>query len=100
MIATSTGTAPIISAAWVTLVLVMPAFWTMTVIPYPIAPEISTLGVKAARSPRLAKGSRIAAARPKRATVSQPAGSHSSASLDSGTVVPHSSPAAQRATRA
>jgi len=38
MTATSTGTAPIIRAAWVTLVLVMPAFWTMTVPPYPIAP--------------------------------------------------------------
>jgi hypothetical protein len=38
MTAISTGTAPIIRAAWVTLVLVIPAFWTMTVPPYPMAP--------------------------------------------------------------
>ena len=50
MIATSTGTAPISSAAWVTLVRVMPAFCTMTEPPYPSAPEASTLGVNAARS--------------------------------------------------
>ena len=101
MIATSTGTAPISRAAWVTLVRVMPAFCTMTEPPYPSAPATSTLGVNAARS--LARGvaaSSTAAARPNRAAVSQPGDSHSRASLDSGTVVPHSSPAAMRAATA
>src|SRR5262249_5891240 len=42
----------------------------------------------------------IAAARPKRTNVSQPVGSHVRASLDSGTVVPHRSPAAVRAATA
>ena len=41
MIATSTGTAAISSAACVTLVRAMPAFCRMTVPPYPIAPEAS-----------------------------------------------------------
>ena len=50
MMATSTGTAPISRAAWVTLVREMPAFCTMTEPPYPSAPETSTLGVNAARS--------------------------------------------------
>ncbi len=101
MTATSTGTAPISSAAWVTLVRVMPAFSRMTEPPYPIAPEVTTLGVNAARSPeRRAAASRTAAARPNRVAVSQPGASHSRASLDSGTVVPHSSPAAMRAATA
>ena len=105
MIATSTGVAPISRAAWVTLVRLMPAFCTMTEPPYPSAPEASTLGVNAARSldrpvVRPAAASRTAAARPKRVAVSQPGGSHSRASLDSGTVVPHSSPAAMRAATA
>jgi hypothetical protein len=97
MTATSTGTAPISRAAWVTLVRVMPAFCRMTEPPYPIAPEASTLGVNAARSPGRAAASRTAAASPKRVAVSQPGESHSRASLDSGTVVPHSNPAAMRA---
>jgi len=66
---------PISSAAWVTLVLVMPAFCTMTDPPYPSAPEARILGVNAARSPGrvfAATASRTAAARPKRADVSQP----------------------------
>ncbi|MGD0603804.1 MAG: hypothetical protein ABSA53_09425 [Streptosporangiaceae bacterium] len=114
MIATSTGTAPMSRAAWVTLVRVMPAFCTTTEPPYPIAPEASTRSLNAARSPpglrpvtapgppglRPATASRIAAARPKRATVSQPGPSHCSASLDSGTVVPQSSPAAASAATA
>jgi hypothetical protein len=129
MTATSTGTAPISSAAWVTLVRSMPAFCRMTDPPYPIAPEASSAspggrccagrggrppgtprvrgGCPPPRSPlaprpprRLATGRRSAAARPKRVAVSQPAGSHSRASLDSGTVVPHSSPAATRAATA
>jgi hypothetical protein len=41
MIATSTGTAPISRAAWVTLVRVIPAFCTMTDPPYPAAPDSS-----------------------------------------------------------
>src|ERR1035441_1713725 len=100
MTATSTGTAPMSRAAWVTLVRVMPAFCTMTDPPYPIAPEASTLGLNAARrlgGLRPATASRIAAARPKRAAASQPGPSHGRASLDSGTVVPQSSPAAARA---
>ena len=44
--------------------------------------------------------SRTAAARPNRATVSQPGGSQPRASLDNGTVVPHSIPAAARAATA
>ena len=98
MIATSTGTAPMSSAAWVTLVRVMPAFCTTTDPPYPTAPDASARGVQAARIPRCrAAAARTAAARPNRAKASQPGGSHSRASLDSGTVVPHSSPAAVRA---
>ncbi len=103
MTATSIGTAPISSAAWVTLVRVMPAFCTMTDPPYPSAPEARILGVNATRSPGrvfAATASRTAAARPKRANVSQPGGSHCRASLDSGTVVPQSSPAATRAATA
>jgi hypothetical protein len=98
MTATSTGTAPMSSAAWVTLVRVMPAFCTTTDPPYPSAPDASTRGVQAARTPRRrAAAASIAAARPNRANVSQPGGSHPSASFDSGTVVPHSSPAATSA---
>jgi hypothetical protein len=122
MTATSTGTAPISRAAWVTLVRVIPAFCTMTVAPYPIAPETRIFASSAPRprrqprpprrepfssrreppaAPRRrATGSSTAAARPKRATVSQPGASHCRASLDSGTVVPHSSPAAMRAATA
>ena len=44
MIATSTGTAPISSAAWVTLVRLMPVFCTTTEPPYPSAPDASTAG--------------------------------------------------------
>ena len=98
--ATSTGTAPISSAACVTLVRVIPAFCTMTVPPYPTAPETRTLTSSNRAPRRFATGSSTAAARPKRRTVSQPGASHSRASLDSGTVVPHSSPAAVRAATA
>jgi hypothetical protein len=124
MIATSTGTAPISRAAWVTLVRATPAFCTITDPPYPIAPAASSVspakrpagthrdrGNPAARTPvartprdtpprRPATASRTAAAKPNRVTVSQPVGSHSRASLDSGTVVPHSSPAPVRAATA
>ena len=107
--ATITGTAPISRAAWVTLVLAMPAFCTMTDPPYPMAPEASTFtdhadrGPPADRSPgRVPRttASSTAAARLKRVAASQPVGSHSKASLDSGTVVPHSSPAAASAATA
>jgi hypothetical protein len=78
----------------VTLVRVMPAFCTTTEPPYPTAPEPSTAGVQAVRTAeREAARSRTAAARPKRTKVSHPDGSQSRATLDSGTVVPHSSPA-------
>jgi hypothetical protein len=106
MTATSTGTAPISSAACVTLVRVTPAFCMMTVPPYPNAPEARTFASRSRcrrRWPparRRATGSSTAAARPKRTTVSQPGASHCRATLDSGTVVPHSSPAATRAARA
>jgi hypothetical protein len=100
MTATSMGTAPISRAACVTLVRMMPAFCTMTDPPYPSAPEASTFGVNAARRPGRATASRTAADRPNRAAVSQPGDSHSRASLDSGTVVPNSSPAAVRAATA
>jgi hypothetical protein len=136
MTATSTGTAPISSAAWVTLVRAIPAFCTMTDPPYPTAPEARTLTSRACPPPRRrrprqprrrrrprqprrrrrprqprhcrrprqprrrATGSSIAAASPKRTAVSQPGASHCRASLDSGTVVPHSSPAAIRAATA
>ena len=100
MIATSTGTAPISRAAWVTLVRMIPAFCTMTVAPYPTAPEPRILGSQIRWPRRRATGSSIAAARPKRTAVSQPGASHGRASLDSGTVVPQSSPAAVRAATA
>ncbi len=104
MIATSTGIAPISSAACVTLVRTIPAFCTMTVAPYPTAPEPRTFASRSrwprTRTRRRAMGSNTAAARPKRAAVSQPGASHCRASLDSGTVVPHSSPAAMRAATA
>jgi hypothetical protein len=104
--ATSTGAAPISSAACVTLVRVIPAFCTITVAPYPTAPEAKTLASRSRRprrgppARRRATGSSTAAARPKRTAVSQPGASHCRASLDSGTVVPHSSPAATRAAMA
>ncbi len=50
--ATSTGTAPISSAAWVTLVRATPAFCRTTEPPYPAAPDTSTSGVAAGRSTR------------------------------------------------
>ncbi len=99
--ATITGTAPISSAACVTLVLVMPAFCTTSAPPYPTAPEASAAGVSASRTRcRDAAGSSTAAARPNLAAASQPGAIHCSASLDSGTVVPHSSPAAVSAATA
>jgi hypothetical protein len=100
MIATSTGTAPISSAAWLTLVRLIPAFCMMTEPPYPIAPEASTRTRITPRSRGPATASSTRAARPKRVTVSQPGGSHCRTSLDSGTVVPHSTPAANRAAMA
>ena len=98
--ATSTGTAPISSAASLTLVRAMPAFCSMTDPPYPIAPEASTDGLRAGFSRARATGSSTAAASANLARASQAGGSQSSASLDSGTVVPQSSPAAVRARNA
>jgi hypothetical protein len=91
--ATITGTEPISRAAWVTLVRVIPAFCSRTEPPYPSPPETSTAGRNAARSWWRASGRRITAATAKRTNVSQPGGSQCRASLDSGTVVPQSSPA-------
>jgi hypothetical protein len=56
MTATSTGTAPTSSAAWVTLVRVMPAFCTRTDPPYPNAPDASTSGVHPPRGACFAAG--------------------------------------------
>ena len=83
-----------------TLVRMIPAFWTMIVPPYPAAPEASTLTSGTRRPRRRATGSRTAAARPNRAAVSHPGASQAKASLDSGTVEPHSSPAVTRAATA
>jgi hypothetical protein len=91
--ATSTGAAPISRAAWLTLVRSMPMFCSTTDPPYPAAPEASTGQLQEARSWRRATTSKTAAASAKRTKASQPGGSQPSASLDSGTVVPHSSPA-------
>src|SRR5580693_8276947 len=100
MIATMMGAVPISSAAWLTLVRVIPAFCSRTVPPYPTAPEASSAGLNAARTRGPSTASRMTAATPKRTTVSQPGGSHCRASLDIGTVVPHSSPATVSAARA
>lgn len=53
----------------------------------------STAGEQAPRSLERVTGSKIAAASPNRTAVSQTGGSHPRATLDSGTVVPHSVPA-------
>jgi hypothetical protein len=100
MTATSTGTAPISKAACVTLVRAIPAFCTMTVAPYPTAPETSNRASRMRWPRRRATGNSTAAARPNRTAVNEPGASHCKASLDSGTVVPHSSPAAMRAATA
>jgi hypothetical protein len=100
MTATSTGTAPISRAACVTLVRAIPAFCTMTVAPYPTAPETSNRASRMRWPRRRATGNSTAAARPKRTAVNEPGASHCRASLDSGTVVPQSSPAAMRAATA
>ena len=97
--ATSAGTAPTISAAWLTLVRSMPAFWSTITRPKPSAPAATMPGVNAAPAACAMTASRGAAIA-KRATVSQPGPSVSSAILDSGTVRPHSTPAAVRASRA
>jgi Lrp/AsnC family transcriptional regulator, leucine-responsive regulatory protein len=93
-IATSTGTAPTRSAAWLTLVRSMPAFCRSTDPPYPTAPDMSTLGRIAAPSPARLAGRSRSAATPKRAKVSHAGGSQYSATFDSGTVVPQKNPAA------
>ena len=51
MIATMMGAVPISSAAWLTLVRVMPAFCSRTVPPYPTAPEASSAGLNADAHP-------------------------------------------------
>jgi hypothetical protein len=100
MTATSTGVAPTSRAAWLTLVRVIPAFCTRIDPPYPNAPHASTAGLHAARTRNRTAAKSTAAARPNRATVSQPGGSHSRASLVTGTVVPHNRPAAASAATA
>jgi hypothetical protein len=95
--ATSTGVAPMSSAACVTLVRSMPRFCSSTDPPYPAAPVIRIAGLNAARSLDRLTTVRSAAARANLANASQPGASHTRASLDSGTVVPHKIPAAARA---
>ena len=101
MTATRTGPAPISRAACVTLVLARPTFWIRTEPPSPAAPQASTCHRSAARSAaRSTAASRTAAAKPNLATTSQPGGSHDSAALDSGTLVPQATPAAASAATA
>ena len=100
MIATITGAVPMSSAAWLTLVRVMPVFCSRTVPPYPAAPQASTFGLHAARPRGRVMASSTAAATANRMAVSQPGGSQPRAILDRGTVLPHSSPAIVSATRA
>ena len=95
--ATITGTAPTTSAACETLVRSMPAFWSRITAPKPTAPAATICGVSAARSPRRPAKASSGAASANRITVSQPPPSQSSESFDSGTVRPHSAPAAARA---
>jgi hypothetical protein len=91
--ATSTGTAPTSTAAWLTLVRSIPAFWSMITAPNPIAPAAATRGVQASRRRRLPTSASNGAASTKRATVSHAGPSQPSDSFDSGTVMPHSAPA-------
>ena len=97
MIATSTGVAPISSAAWVTLVRWIPRFCSSTEPPYPRPPLIRMAGLQAARSRERLATIRMAAASANLANASQAGGIQPRASLDSGTVVPHRTPAAIRA---
>ncbi len=95
--ATSTGVAPISSAACVTLVRSMPRFCSNTDPPYPAAPVMRIAGLTAPRSRDRLTTVSSAAATANLANASHPGASHASASLDSGTVVPHRTPAATRA---
>ena len=72
--ATSTGTAPTISAAWLTLVLSMPAFWSTITSAVADRAGEQDRGVIAARRLRRATSASSGAASAKRATVSQPPG--------------------------
>jgi Lrp/AsnC family transcriptional regulator, leucine-responsive regulatory protein len=94
---TSTGVAPMSSAACVTLVRWMPRFCSSTEPPYPAAPVIRIAGRKLARSLDRLTTVSSAAARANLANASQPGDSQARASLDSGTVVPHKIPAAASA---
>src|SRR5687768_5345028 len=69
----------------------------MITAPKPTAPAATIRGVSAARSPRRPNQASSGAASANRTTVSQPPPSQSSESFDSGTVRPHSAPAAARA---
>ncbi len=99
--ATSTGPAPISSAAWVTLVRASPSFCTSTEPPRPTAPQARTGQRSAARSAaRSTITSSTAAARANLIATSQAGGSQPSAALDSGTLVPQATPAAASAATA
>ncbi len=98
--ATSRGTAPTTTAAWLTLVRCTPAFWSRMTPPNPIAPVTATFHDTALRRFRRATSPSTGAATTKRAKVSQAGPSQPIVSLDSGTVRPHSTPAAANAANA
>lgn len=95
--ATRTGTVPRMTAAWLTLVRSIPAFWSMITPPNPIAPATATRGCSASRSEWRPMIASIGALTANRATVSHAGSSQPMASFDSGTVRPHRRPAAASA---
>src|SRR5215475_11009660 len=93
MIATSTGVAPMSSAACVTLVRSIPMFCSSTEPPYPMAPVTRIAGLQAARSRGPLTTISTMAAMANRPNASHAGGSQPRATLDRGTVVPQSTPA-------
>ncbi len=100
MIATRTGIEALSSEPWLTEVRATPAFCTTSTTPKPAAPQPRIDGVNAARSRRRAGNASSSAATRNRTAASQPGPSQSKATLVIGTVVPHSTPAVVRASRA
>jgi hypothetical protein len=95
--ATSAGTTPMMSAAWLTLVRAMPRFCSSITAPKPVTPHTAIRGVAAERSAPLAASASSGAASTKRAAASDAGSSQPRAAFDSGIDSPHSSPAAVRA---
>src|SRR5947209_17608569 len=96
MSATSTGTVPMTTAAWLTLVRAMPAFWSRTTRPNPMAPDPSTRRSRARRRPCRPTSARTGAMAAKRNAANQAGPNQVSESLDSGTVRPQRAPAPAR----